>query len=88
MRKIRRTHSDNSPPVYRQQRGTQTTDCVPLALPHDLILYVGLLYPIAVAVMTFIVGSFFIPETYKTRIWDEVGGQHAYLAAGGGGGTE
>jgi MFS family permease len=38
-------------------------------------IYAGLAYPIAVAVMTFIVGTFFLKETNKVRIWDEVGGQ-------------
>jgi MFS family permease len=37
-------------------------------------IYAGLSYPIAVAVMTFIVGAFFLPETYHVRIWDEVEG--------------
>jgi MFS family permease len=37
-------------------------------------IYAGLAYPIAVAVMTFIVGTFFLKETNKVRIWDEVGG--------------
>jgi MFS family permease len=37
-------------------------------------IYAGLAYPIAVAVMTFIVGSLFLKETNKVRIWDEVGG--------------
>ncbi len=37
-------------------------------------IYAGLSYPIAVALMTFFVGSFFLPETNQTRIWDEVGG--------------
>jgi MFS family permease len=35
----------------------------------------ALIYPVAVAAMTFIVGSFFIRETRGTRIWDEVGGE-------------
>ncbi|MBV9897734.1 MAG: hypothetical protein JO020_26555, partial [Chloroflexi bacterium] len=35
----------------------------------------ALVYPIAVAAMTFIVGTFFIGETRGTRIWDEVGGE-------------
>jgi MFS family permease len=35
-------------------------------------VFLGLLYPIAVAVMTFFVGLFFLRETYQTRIWDEV----------------
>jgi MFS family permease len=38
-------------------------------------IYAGLAYPIAVAVMTFIVGFFFLKETNKVRIWDEVGGE-------------
>jgi MFS family permease len=37
-------------------------------------IYAGLVYPIAVALMTFIVGTFFLKETNQVRIWDEVGG--------------
>jgi len=40
-------------------------------------LYAGLIYPIAIAVMTVIVGGLFIRESRHTRIWDEVGGQIA-----------
>jgi len=36
--------------------------------------YVGLVYPIVVALMTFIVGSLFLKETNHIRIWDEVEG--------------
>ncbi len=35
-------------------------------------IYAGLSYPIAIALMTFIVGAFFLPETNHVRIWDEV----------------
>jgi ATP/ADP translocase len=38
-------------------------------------IYAGLIYPIAVAVLTFIVGTIFLKESYTNRIWDEVGGQ-------------
>ena len=38
-------------------------------------IYAGLIYPIAVALLTFIVGSIFLKESYTNRIWDEVGGQ-------------
>jgi MFS family permease len=37
-------------------------------------IYAGLAYPITVAVITFIVGTVFLKETNKVRIWDEVGG--------------
>ena len=37
-------------------------------------IYAGLAYPIIVALMTAVVGWLFIRETYKRRIWDEVGG--------------
>jgi hypothetical protein len=40
-------------------------------------IYAGLYYPMAVAGLTFIVGSLFLRETYGTKIWDEVGGQPA-----------
>ena len=36
--------------------------------------FVGLWYPIAVAVMSLIIGGLWIRETKDTRIWDEVGG--------------
>jgi MFS family permease len=39
-------------------------------------IYAGLAYPIIVALMTFVVGTFFIRETFRNRIWDEVGGHH------------
>ena len=47
--------------------------------------YAGLIYPIAVALMTFVIGSLFIRETRHVRIWDEVGGEapSAARAAGG-----
>ena len=38
-------------------------------------IYAGLYYPMAVASMTFIVGSIFLRETRGNRIWDEVGGE-------------
>src|SRR5688572_26453182 len=37
-------------------------------------IYAGLIYPIAVAILTFIVGSLYLRESHKKRIWDEVGG--------------
>jgi MFS family permease len=37
-------------------------------------IYAGLVYPIAVAVMTFLVGMFLVKETKHVRIWEEVGG--------------
>jgi MFS family permease len=37
-------------------------------------IYAGLAYPIAVALMTFIIGTLFLKETKDVRIWDEVGG--------------
>jgi MFS family permease len=36
--------------------------------------YAGLIYPIAVALMTTVVGWFALKETHHIRIWDEVGG--------------
>jgi hypothetical protein len=35
-------------------------------------LYAGLYYPIGVASITFIVGSFLLKETHATKIWDEL----------------
>jgi MFS family permease len=40
-------------------------------------IYAGLYYPMAVAGITFVIGSLFLRETYGTKIWDEVGGQPA-----------
>jgi MFS family permease len=37
----------------------------------------GVYYPMAIAAMTFIVGSLFLPETHGTIIWKEVGGAPA-----------
>jgi MFS family permease len=37
-------------------------------------IYAGLIYPIAVAILTFIVGSLYLRESHTDRIWDEVGG--------------
>jgi MFS family permease len=37
-------------------------------------IYAGLAYPIAVALLTFFVGMFFLKETNHVRIWDEVSG--------------
>jgi MFS family permease len=39
--------------------------------------YSGLLYPIGVALMSFVVGTFFVAETHHVKIWDEVGGEQA-----------
>jgi len=44
-------------------------------------IYAGLYYPMLIAALTFIVGSLFLPETYGTKIWDEVGGQPALSSA-------
>jgi len=40
-------------------------------------IYAGLIYTITVAVITAIVGWFFIPETKDRKIWQEVGGEEA-----------
>ncbi len=37
-------------------------------------IYAGLIYPITVALITFVVGSLFLKESHTHRIWDEVGG--------------
>jgi MFS family permease len=37
-------------------------------------IYAGLIYPIVVAALTFVVGSLFLKERHTHRIWDEVGG--------------
>jgi MFS family permease len=38
-------------------------------------LYAGLIYPIAIAIMTVVIGGLFIRETRHVKIWDEVGGE-------------
>ena len=35
-------------------------------------IYAGLIYPIAIALLTFIIGSLFLKESKDVRIWDEV----------------
>jgi MFS family permease len=35
-------------------------------------IYAGLAYPIVVALVTFVVGSMFLKESHKHRIWDEI----------------
>jgi hypothetical protein len=40
-------------------------------------IYAGLIYTIAVAVITAVVGWFFIPETKDRKIWHEVGGDES-----------
>jgi Sugar (and other) transporter. len=35
-------------------------------------IYAGLLYPVVIALMTFVVGTITLPETGDQRIWDEV----------------
>jgi MFS family permease len=37
-------------------------------------IYAGLAYPIFVALLTFVVGSLYLKESYTFKIWDEVGG--------------
>ncbi len=39
-------------------------------------IFAGLVYPIAVALMTVVIGGLYIKETRGVRIWDEVGGHH------------
>ncbi len=38
-------------------------------------IYAGLIYPISVALLTFVVGSVYLKESHTLRIWDEVGGR-------------
>jgi MFS family permease len=44
-------------------------------------IYAGLYYPMAIAGLTFIVGSLLLRETHSTRIWDEVSGKPAISSA-------
>jgi MFS family permease len=41
----------------------------------DVVDLQGLFYPIAIALMTVVVGYFTLRETHHIRIWDEVGGE-------------
>jgi hypothetical protein len=41
-----------------------------IAATHNI--YSGLYYPMAIAAMTFVVGSIFLKETHGQKIWDEV----------------
>jgi MFS family permease len=47
--------------------------------PNGNIL-AGLIYAIAVAIMTAFIGWFWIPETNKRKIWEEVGGEQPVAA--------
>jgi MFS family permease len=38
-------------------------------------IYAGLIYPIVVATLTFVIGSLYLKESHTHRIWDEVGGR-------------
>jgi len=38
-------------------------------------IYMGLIWPISIALMTFTIGAIFLKETRNVKIWDEVGGQ-------------
>jgi MFS family permease len=38
-------------------------------------IYAGLIYPVVVALVTFVVGSLYLKESHTYRIWDEVGGR-------------
>jgi MFS family permease len=44
-------------------------------------IYAGLAYTIVVALMTAVIGWFFIPETRHRKIWEEVGGETAGVGA-------
>jgi MFS family permease len=44
-------------------------------------IYAGLTYTIVVALMTAVIGWFFIPETRHRKIWEEVGGETAGVGA-------
>ncbi|HWP47609.1 MAG TPA: MFS transporter [Candidatus Limnocylindrales bacterium] len=35
-------------------------------------IYAGLIYPIIVAIMTFVIGSLYIPETHHVKLWEEL----------------
>ncbi len=43
-------------------------------------VFSGLIYPIAIALMSFVIGTFFVAETKDVKIWDEVGGEEPKVA--------
>jgi len=43
----------------------------------------GLVYPIAIALMTVVIGGLYVRETNRVRIWDEVGGESESAAVAG-----
>jgi hypothetical protein len=43
-------------------------------------VFAGLVYPIAIALVSFVIGTFFVAETHHVRIWDEVLDHHAPTA--------
>ena len=47
----------------------------------DHAIYMGLIWPISIALMSFLIGSIWIKETKDVKIWDEVGGQIAPSSA-------
>jgi MFS family permease len=47
----------------------------------DHAIYMGLVWPITIALMSFFIGSIWIKETKDVKIWDEVGGQTAASSA-------
>ena len=38
-------------------------------------IFAGLVYLIVVAIVTVVIGGLYVRETYRVRIWDEVGGE-------------
>lgn len=48
-------------------------------------IYAALYWPIGIALVSFVVGGLFLPETNKTKIWDEVGGEPVPAGALAGG---
>lgn len=44
-------------------------------------IYAGLVYPVAVSALSFVVGSFFLKETHGTLIWSEVPQQEPQFAS-------
>ena len=62
-------------------RKTSKTAAAASATGNPLL---ALVYPIAVAAMTFVIGTLFVRETRGVRIWDEVGGESAEAAQAAG----
>ena len=62
-----------APPTYAKAQPVRLLPLIGLSvIAQTGNIYAGLYYPIAVALVTFVVGSFYLKETHRERIWEEV----------------